>query len=92
MLTCYKFKGDIPIFFKSASGNQVDSKCLGSIAVDYKKQIQVDSLIVADCALYTESNIKLKPYLLVPDYGKQLTEKKLLLHFIFSLILLKTVE
>ncbi len=51
--------GDIPIFFKSASGNQVDSECFGTIAVDYKKQIQVDSLIVADCALYTESNINL---------------------------------
>lgn len=51
--------GDIPIFLKSASGNQVDSSCFGQIAVDYQKQIEVDSLIVADCALYTESNIKL---------------------------------
>lgn len=51
--------GDIPIFFKSASGNQADSSCFGQIAVEYKKQIQVDSLIVADSALYTESNIKL---------------------------------
>jgi transposase len=51
--------GDIPIFLKSASGNQADSSCFGQIAVDYQKQIEVDSLIVADCALYTESNIKL---------------------------------
>ncbi|MCP6758453.1 MAG: IS1634 family transposase [Fischerella sp. CENA71] len=51
--------GDIPIFFKSASGNQADSSCFGQIAVEYKKQIQVDSLIVADSALYTEPNIKL---------------------------------
>ena len=51
--------GDIPIFLKSASGNQADSSCFGKIAVDYKKQIQVDSLIVADCAIYTEANIKL---------------------------------
>jgi transposase len=29
------------------------------IAVEYQKRIQVDSLIVADSALYTESNIKL---------------------------------
>ena len=51
--------GDIPIFLKSASGNIVDSSCFGQILVDYKKQLQVDSLMVADCALYTEKNIKL---------------------------------
>jgi transposase len=51
--------GDIPIFLKSASGNQSDSSCFGKIAVEYQKQLEVDSLIVADCALYTESNLKL---------------------------------
>lgn len=51
--------GDIPIFLKLASGNQADSSCFGKIAVEYQKQIKVDSLIVADCALYTESNLKL---------------------------------
>lgn len=51
--------GDIPIFLKLASGNQADSSCFGQIAVDYQKQLEVDSLIVADCALYTESNLKL---------------------------------
>jgi transposase len=51
--------GDIPIFFKSASGNQTDSQSFGKIAVEYQKQMKVDSLIVADCALYTEPNIKL---------------------------------
>nr|WP_281257110.1 IS1634 family transposase [Calothrix elsteri] len=47
------------MFFKSASGNQTDSQSFGKIAVEYKKQMKVDSLIVADCALYTEPNIKL---------------------------------
>jgi transposase len=51
--------GDIPIYIKSVSGNEVDSKKFGEIAVEYQKRIQVDSLIVADSALYTESNIKL---------------------------------
>jgi len=51
--------GDIPIYIKAASGNEVDSKKFGEIAVEYQKRIQVDSLIVADSALYTESNIKL---------------------------------
>ena len=51
--------GDIPILLKSASGNTVDSSCFGQILVDYKKQLKVDSLMVADCALYTEQNLKL---------------------------------
>ncbi len=51
--------GDIPIFLKAASGNQADSSCFAKIAIDYKNQIKVDSLIVADCALYTEDNLKL---------------------------------
>ena len=28
---------------------------MSPIAVEYQKQLEVDSLIVADCALYTES-------------------------------------
>jgi len=51
--------GDIPIFLKLASGNQADSSCFGKIAVEYQKQLEVNSLIVADCALYTESNLKM---------------------------------
>jgi len=51
--------GDIPIFLKAASGNQADSACFGAIAVEYQNQIKIDSLIVADCALYTEANLKL---------------------------------
>lgn len=51
--------GYLPIFLKLASGNQADSSCFGQIAVDYQKQLEVDSLMVADCALYTESNLKL---------------------------------
>ena len=51
--------GDIPIFLKLASGNQGDSSCFGQIAVEYHKQLEVNSLIVADSALYTESNLKM---------------------------------
>ena len=47
------------VFSTAVSGNEVDSKNFGEIAVEYEKRIQVDSLIVADSALYTESNIKL---------------------------------
>lgn len=51
--------GDIPIFLKLASGNQSDSSCFGKIALEYQKQIEMSSLIVADSALYTESNLQL---------------------------------
>ena len=51
--------GDIPIFLKLASGNQADSSCFGQIAAEYHKQLEVNSLMVADSALYTESNLKM---------------------------------
>lgn len=51
--------GDVPIFFKSASGNEADSASFAKILVDFKKQIKVDSLMVADSALYTATNLKL---------------------------------
>jgi transposase len=51
--------GDIPIFFKTASGNEADSASFGKILVDFKKQIEVDSLMIADSALYTAANLKL---------------------------------
>ena len=51
--------GDIPIFFKSASGNEADSASFAKILVDFKKQIEIDSLMVADSALYTATNLKL---------------------------------
>jgi transposase len=47
------------IVLKLASGNQADSSCFGKIAVEYQKQLKVNSLIVADWALYTESNLKM---------------------------------
>jgi transposase len=42
-----------------APGNQADSSCFGKIGVEYQKQLKVNSLIVADWALYTESNLKM---------------------------------
>ena len=38
--------GDIPIFLKLASGNQADSSCFGKIAVEYQKQLEVNSLLL----------------------------------------------
>jgi transposase len=39
------------IFLILASGNQADSSCFAKIAVEYQKQLKVNSLIVADWAL-----------------------------------------
>jgi transposase len=47
------------IFSIIASGNQADSSCFGKIAVEYQQQLKVNSLIVAEWALYTESNLKM---------------------------------
>ncbi len=51
--------GDIPIFFKAASGNEADSASFAKILVNFKKQIEIDSLMVADSALYTAANLQL---------------------------------
>lgn len=51
--------GDIPIFFKSASGNEADSASFAKILLNFKKTIEVDSLMVADSALYNAANIQL---------------------------------
>lgn len=40
--------GDIPIYFKTASGNETDSASFAKILVDFKKQIEVDGLMVID--------------------------------------------
>jgi transposase len=55
--------GDIPIFLKSASGNQSDSSSLAKIFLEYKEQMQKSeikneaSLMVADAALYNAKNV-----------------------------------
>lgn len=55
--------GDIPIFLKSASGNQSDSSSFAKIFLDYKQQIQKEeienenNLMIADAALYNAKNI-----------------------------------
>jgi transposase len=59
--------GDIPIFLKSASGNESDSSSFAKIFLEYKEQIQKEeiysdnSLIVADAALYNAKNISSLP-------------------------------
>lgn len=51
--------GDIPLFFRGASGNESDKAVFAHILVEYNKQIDFESIMVADSALYSESNLKL---------------------------------
>jgi transposase len=51
--------GDIPLFFRGGSGNESDKTVFGKILVEYSKQIDFESIMVADSALYSENNLKL---------------------------------
>ena len=51
--------GDIPLFFRGASGNESDKDVFTHILVEYSKQIDFDSIMVADNALYSKNNLKL---------------------------------
>lgn len=51
--------GDIPIFMETGSGNQSDKKVFGELAKKYKQQLDFETTIVADSALYSQSNLKL---------------------------------
>ncbi|WP_174783460.1 hypothetical protein [Dolichospermum sp. UHCC 0352] len=42
--------GDIPLFFRGASGNESDKAVFAHILVEYSKQIDFDSIMVADSA------------------------------------------
>ena len=52
--------GDIPLFFRGASGNESDKAVFAQILVEYDKQIDFESIMmVADSPLYSESNLEL---------------------------------
>ena len=51
--------GDIPLYFRGGSGNESDKAVFGKLLVEYSKQIDFESIMVADSALYSENNLKL---------------------------------
>jgi transposase len=51
--------GDIPLFLRGGSGNEADKAMFGKIFVEYSNQIDFESIMVADCALYSPKNLKL---------------------------------
>jgi transposase len=44
-------EGDIPVFFRGSSGNESDKAVFAQILVEYDKQIDFESIMVADSAL-----------------------------------------
>lgn len=51
--------GDVPLFLRVASGNESDNSIFASICQDLKKNLNLDSLMVADSALYTAPNLEM---------------------------------
>ena len=51
--------GDVPLFLRVASGNESDNSLFASICQDFKNKLNLDSLMVADSALYTAPNLEM---------------------------------
>ena len=51
--------GDVPLFLRVGSGNEAESAVFGRILQEFKQQLNLDSLMVADSALYTATNLEL---------------------------------
>ena len=51
--------GAIPFLMRAADGNESDQAVFGQILVEVKKQIEFDSIMVCDSALYSQNNLQL---------------------------------
>jgi transposase len=51
--------GDIPLFIRIADGNEADKAVFGKVFSAFKNQLNLDSILVADSALYSEENLKI---------------------------------
>jgi transposase len=51
--------GDVPLFLRAADGNEADSSVFAQILCEFKKQFEVEGLMVGDSALYRDNNLKL---------------------------------
>ena len=49
--------GDIPIFIRGGSGNESDKAMFGKILIEYSKQADFESIMIADSALYSAKNL-----------------------------------
>ncbi|HYN44770.1 MAG TPA: IS1634 family transposase [Candidatus Limnocylindrales bacterium] len=51
--------GDVPLFLRTGDGNEADKAVFGQIIREFKNQVNFDSLMVGDSAMYTKENLKL---------------------------------
>lgn len=51
--------GAIPFLMRAADGNESDKAVFGQILVEVKKQIEFESIMVCDSALYSQNNLQL---------------------------------
>lgn len=51
--------GDLPLLMRVGDGNEADKAVFGKILVEFKKNINFDSIMVCDSALYSQENLKL---------------------------------
>jgi transposase len=49
--------GDIPILIRGGSGNESDKAMFGKILVEYSQQVDFESIMIADSALYSANNL-----------------------------------
>jgi len=49
---------DVPLFLRVASGNEADKAIFAQVLNEFKNQFNLDSLMVADSALYSEDNLQ----------------------------------
>lgn len=50
---------DIPLLMRVGDGNEADKAVFGKILVEFKRQINFESIMVCDSALYSQENLKL---------------------------------
>jgi transposase len=51
--------GDVPLFLRVADGNEADKAVFAKLLCEFREQLTLDSLMVADSALYSASNLAL---------------------------------
>jgi len=49
--------GDVPLFLRIGDGNESDQAIFPQVFRDFKKHLDLDALMVADSALYSEANL-----------------------------------
>jgi transposase len=49
----------VPLFLRVADGNEQDKAVFAKILCEFRQQLDLDSLMIADSALYTAANLAL---------------------------------